>query len=143
MLTKIIAAGGIVFNEKNEILMMYRRGFWDLPKGKLDNEESSESCALREVCEETGIQVSHLSIKNFAGRTFHEYFDKYLHKDVLKETHWYLMVYTGNGKLTPQTEEDIEELRWVSLKNISEYFDKTYKNIVEILQGHLTGFINL
>lgn len=133
MVTKIIAAGGIVFNENNDILLIYRRGFWDLPKGKLDDGESIESCALREVCEETGISFSNLSIKEFAGITNHEYFDKYLQNDVLKETHWFYMQLSGDNALIPQTEEDIEEIRWVALQNLPAYFDKTYKNIVDIL----------
>ena len=133
MVTKIIAAGGIVFNESNDVLLIYRRGFWDLPKGKLDDGESIETCAQREVCEETGISFSNLSIKDFAGITYHEYFDKYLQNDVLKETHWFYMQLSGDNPLIPQTEEDIEEIRWVALQNLPAYFDKTYKNIVDIL----------
>ena len=52
----IIAAGGLVLNEKNELLMIFRRGFWDLPKGKVDEGETLEQCAVREVKEETGLQ---------------------------------------------------------------------------------------
>lgn len=137
MLTKIIAAGGIVINQKDEVLMMFRRGHWDLPKGKLDGGESIETCAVREVCEETGIKEDHVSIVKNAGITYHEYFDKYLKKDVLKETHWYYMQYTGNGDLVPQTEEDIEELKWVTIKEVPQYFNKTYKNIAEILNSFL------
>lgn len=137
MLTKIIAAGGIVINQKDEVLMMFRRGHWDLPKGKLDEGESIETCAVREVCEETGIKEGHVSIVKNAGITYHEYFDKYLKKDVLKETHWYYMQYTGNGELVPQTEEDIEELKWVTIKEVPQYFNKTYKNIAEILNSFI------
>src|ERR1700704_2258892 len=53
--TLVQAAGGLVINEKNEILMIFRRGSWDLPKGKLDNGEKLEECAIREVKEETGL----------------------------------------------------------------------------------------
>jgi 8-oxo-dGTP pyrophosphatase MutT (NUDIX family) len=51
----IKAGGGIVVNEQNEVLLIYRRGKWDLPKGKLDDGETIEECALREVKEETGL----------------------------------------------------------------------------------------
>lgn len=134
MITKIIAAGGIVFNEKNEVLLIFRRGFWDLPKGKLDDGETVENCALREVCEETGVLSSNLSITKFAGITHHQYFDKYLQKEVLKETYWYYMHLSGNNNLKPQTQEDIEEIRWVSAEKIAGYYNNTYRNIVEILQ---------
>lgn len=139
MLTKIIAAGGIVRNTKNEVLMMYRRGHWDLPKGKLDNGENIETCAVREVCEETGIMQRSISLQNSAGITYHEYFDKYLKEDVLKETHWYNMLYTGQGNLVPQTEEDIEELKWVPVNEVPQYFNKTYRNIAEILNKVLSA----
>ena len=56
MKTKIIAAGGLVTNKHNELLMIFRRAKWDLPKGKLDEGESIEACAVREVEEETGIK---------------------------------------------------------------------------------------
>ena len=54
--TIIQAAGGLVLNEKNKLLMIFRRGKWDLPKGKLDKGETLEDCAVREVEEETGLQ---------------------------------------------------------------------------------------
>ena len=47
------AAGGLVFNPKGEILAMQRRGFWDLPKGKMEKGESIQQTAVREVQEET------------------------------------------------------------------------------------------
>ena len=52
----ILAGGGVVTNEHGDLLMIFRRGKWDLPKGKLDKGETIEACALREVTEETGVQ---------------------------------------------------------------------------------------
>jgi 8-oxo-dGTP pyrophosphatase MutT (NUDIX family) len=70
----IIAGGGIVTNELGELLMIFRRGKWDLPKGKLDEGESIEDCAIREVEEETGVKNLKLGAKLLV--TEHEYFDK-------------------------------------------------------------------
>ncbi len=53
--TVIQAGGGLVLNEKNELLMIFRRGKWDLPKGKIDAGETIDMTALREVSEETGL----------------------------------------------------------------------------------------
>ena len=73
MLTPLIAAGGVVVNPNNEILWIFRRGFWDLPKGKLDPNETIEACAIREVMEETGI--SHLVLGKRISTTTHQYYD--------------------------------------------------------------------
>ena len=44
---KIIAGGGIVENEERKILFQFRRGKWDLPKGKLEEGETIENCASK------------------------------------------------------------------------------------------------
>ena len=49
------AGGGLVKNKEGDILLIFRRGKWDLPKGKLDDNETLLECALREVKEETGL----------------------------------------------------------------------------------------
>lgn len=128
---KIIAAGGLILNERKELLMIFRRKKWDLPKGKLDEGESIEECALREVKEETGLQ--NVTIESFLGETFHEYFNKYTNENVIKETHWYKMHATADQPLIPQTEEDIEVIEWVDEKNVTERLDNSYPNIVEII----------
>ena len=128
---RIIAAGGLVTNEKNEVLLIFRRGFWDLPKGKLDNGESIEACALREVQEETGLST--IQLGKFILITLHEYFDTYLKEEVIKESHWYHMKILGDPILIPQTEEDITLIKWVALKELPKYFTKTYPNIIEVI----------
>ena len=129
---KIIAAGGLVENEKGEILMMFRRGFWDLPKGKLDEGESIETCAVREVQEETGLQ--NVQLIYFLCKTYHEYFDKWINEDVIKESWWYLMKSSSLEKLIPQTEEDIEKLIWVDKKEMDKYLGNTYPSIKEVIE---------
>lgn len=131
----IVAGGGIVTNEKDEILMIFRRGVWDLPKGKLDAGETIESCAVREVEEETGAQ--NIKLGKLVGITYHEYFDTWKQRDVSKESHWYAMKVTGDQKLVPQTDEDIEEIQWVAKKDLEKYLANTHKNIVEILTKYL------
>lgn len=128
----IIAAGGLVYNEKDELLMIFRRGKWDLPKGKLDAGESIEDCAVREVMEETGLTT--VIRGNLIGITYHQYFDQWLQEEVIKESHWYRMEAPGNQQLIPQTEEDIEIIKWVSEKELDEYLKNSYDNIVEIVR---------
>lgn len=132
MSIKIIAAGGLVLNDDNQLLMIFRRGKWDLPKGKIDNDETIENCALREVQEETGLQL--VQLKEFLGITFHEYFEPRINSDVLKETHWYKMHAPGIQMLLPQTDEDIEVIEWVDAADVAKKLDNTYPNIMEIVR---------
>lgn len=128
---KIIqAGGGLLLNEHQELLMIFRRGSWDLPKGKLDEGETMEACALREVEEETG--VGHLELGGLVGITRHQYFDPYIKEDVIKETHWYAMNVKGRPALIPQTEEDITDISWVPLQEVSELLKNSFDTIREI-----------
>ena len=133
----IMAGGGLVFNEHDELLMIFRRGLWDLPKGKLDAGETIENCAVREIQEETGLQL--VQLHQLIGVTEHLYFDKYLSKNVIKQSHWYLMTTNSNQVLTPQTEEDITDIKWVAKADLSNYLTKSYPSIVEIINKHLAS----
>jgi 8-oxo-dGTP pyrophosphatase MutT (NUDIX family) len=135
MKRKIIAAGGIVINANNEILMIFRRGKWDLPKGKLDENESIEDCAVREVAEETGLE--NIKLEQYIGKTYHEYFDKWLQEDVVKETCWFKMKVLNSNKLIPQLEEDIEKVEWVGMQDLNMKLQNTYQNIQEIIDKYL------
>lgn len=126
----IRAGGGLLLNENHELLMIFRRGSWDLPKGKLDEGETMEACALREVEEETG--VGNLLLGELLGITRHQYFDPYIQEEVIKETHWYSMNVKGSPALIPQTEEDITDIRWVPLQEVSELLKNSFDTIREI-----------
>ncbi len=130
---KIIAGGGVVVNEKNQVLFIYRRKKWDLPKGKLDPGEDIKACAIREVMEETGIR--NLTIGNLIIVTTHSYEENGL--NMQKETHWFEMKAStvDNPILTPQLEEDIEKIEWVSLENLEEYLSETYRSIQQVLNS--------
>ncbi len=121
----IEAAGGVVFNTKNEMLIIKRLGCYDLPKGKLEKRESAEEGALREVEEECG--VSNLKIREKVEASYHIYSLK--NRLVLKKTHWYLMDYAGNEKLIPQTEEDITEAFWADSTKKDMILSDTYYNL--------------
>lgn len=131
-LKKIIAAGGLVLNEQKEILMIFRRGKWDLPKGKLDEGETIEACAVREVMEETGL--TKIDLGPLLSITYHTYFDTWLKEEVMKETHWYQMYADTNQPLIPQTSEDIEVIEWVSPANMVDKLSNSYDTIVEVVR---------
>lgn len=128
--TIVIAAGGLVLNEKKKILMIFRRGKWDLPKGKLDKGETLEECAVREVEEETGLQqVKLLSPLVITYHTYHEGA-----RFILKESHWYNMKVSGEQKLVPQTEEGIHEIKWVTNKEAQSLFQECYPSVIDVIK---------
>jgi 8-oxo-dGTP pyrophosphatase MutT (NUDIX family) len=127
--TVVLAAGGLVQNEKDELLLIFRRGKWDLPKGKLDKGEKLEDCATREVEEETGLKnISLLSPIKITNHTYHEG-----SKFILKESHWYKMKVAGEQKLIPQTTEDIHEVKWVKISELKQYMDNTFPSVKDVL----------
>ncbi len=125
----IEAAGGKVFNADQHLLAIYRLEKWDLPKGKVEKGESVREAAVREVEEECG--VSNLSIIRELNSTFHTYWMK--GRFMLKRTYWYEMSYSGSEELVPQTEEDIQEVKWLSAYNLEEFKCNTYDSILEVI----------
>jgi 8-oxo-dGTP pyrophosphatase MutT (NUDIX family) len=125
----ITAGGGIILNDNNEVLFIFRRGKWDLPKGKLDEGETIEDCSKREVIEETGLKK--IDMLKEVGKTYHTYHEK--KHFILKTTVWFLMKAPGNQELIPQKEEDIESMQWLGKSEWSAPFANTFPGIRYIL----------
>ena len=121
----VTAAGGLVLNEKDEILFIYRNKRWDLPKGKTEKGESIEDSAIREVEEETGVQD--LEITKFLQKTYHVFKRKGKYK--LKVTHWYEMRTSYDGELKPEQNEGIEKAKWKNFEKSQKALKKSYANI--------------
>jgi len=132
--TLIFAGGGFVQNEKNEVLMMFRRGKWDLPKGKQDKGETFQECAVRETEEETGLKNIML-IKPLI-TTYHTYHEG--SRFILKQTEWFTMKVAGEQKLIPQENEGILKLEWVSKEDLKKYMLNSFPSVEDVLKA---GFI--
>lgn len=128
------AAGGLV--ERNgRYLFIFRRGKWDLPKGKIDKGETPQQAALREVEEETGLRQ--LTIRRALPSTWHLYPSPYKKdngKMILKETYWFLMNSENDQKPVPQTEEDIETIEWIEPGNLNEILPNAWANIESLMR---------
>jgi 8-oxo-dGTP pyrophosphatase MutT (NUDIX family) len=130
----IVAAGGIVKNATGKILCIFRRGFWDLPKGKVEGGEKIEDAALREVKEETGADVVRASHRTIV--TYHCYVLK--GKNCIKETHWYMMEILNSNELKPQKEEDIEQIQWMNQEEFNTLKHQFYPLIASLLTGYFS-----
>jgi len=127
----ISAAGGLVKNNRNEYLVMFRRGRWDLPKGKADSGESPEDTALREVEEECMIEG--IEIRRFLTTTYHIYFLEDV--PVLKETIWYEMIYDGEKSPESPGKEGIEKIIWLPYSQLDKISDNTFPTVLDVLHA--------
>lgn len=131
----IKACGGLVVNNLGEGLFIFKRGMWDLPKGKMDGLETNIETASREVEEETGIQG--LTVLDKICKTKHVFRNK---KNIrcIKKTHWYSMR-ANKQPLIAETEEDIEKAEWRDIQTMHDLAnDKIYENIKIVLRKYLS-----
>lgn len=124
------AGGGLVLNERDEPLFIFRRGKWDLPKGKLDKGEAIEACAIREVKEETGL-IEVVS-EGFLLHTYHTYYEG--SKLCLKETTWFKMRADSSQALIPQEVEQISEIGWMNPDQLADCLKNTFPSVAEVVE---------
>jgi len=124
------AAGGIIVNEHDEVLVIERNGMLDLPKGHIENGELAKEAALREVEEECGLK-SHKIVSSNPKVSYHIY---YLNEImVLKKTFWFSMNSSIKEKLIAQTEEGISEIIWMDKRTIELNKDRFYSSLLDLL----------
>ena len=159
--TIVAAAGGVVKNERGEILFIYRRGKWDLPKGKVEGRATNDEGGIRKdegrgtrdegrkkknekrkASSEWRVSEAIREVKEETGlvevevirklqSTYHIYFEK--GKQVLKETYWFEMVASGGQKLVPQTEEEITEVRWFKTDELDMVLENTFESLKSMI----------
>jgi ADP-ribose pyrophosphatase YjhB (NUDIX family) len=127
----IPASGGLVKNSKAEDLVIFRRGVWDLPKGKAEPGESMEKTALREVEEECHLKK--LKINRFLINTYHIYFIGDM--PVLKKTRWFEMKYEGKEEPRPQKKEEITKTIWLPFNQLNLISGNTFPNVLEVIRA--------
>ena len=125
----IKAGGGLVINPFGKVLLIFRRGVWDLPKGKQDPGETLAETAVREVFEETGL--SDLELLERLDNGYHCYLMS--KQRTLKRTRWYLMQTQSPNQLVLQKEEGIQDAAWFDPKEIPSLQMPMYNNIRDVL----------
>lgn len=128
-LPNVIAGGGKVYNDKGDVLFIYRNDKWDLPKGKIDGKESIEETALREVEEETN--VNGLEIVKPLETTYHIFKRNGKHR--IKITYWFEMKSNYSGTLEPQVDEGITKVAWLNNEEVQKALENSYANIKVLL----------
>ncbi|MEP0367119.1 MAG: NUDIX hydrolase [Cyclobacteriaceae bacterium] len=128
---KVIEAAGGVVDKHNKTLLIYRKGRWDIPKGKIDKGEKKKACAIREVEEETGVKTE---IVSKICTTWHTYVTN--KKYILKKTHWYQMNCLDDSNLAPQAEENIKEAKWMTLTELRAALYDSYRSIRVVIQEY-------
>lgn len=123
------AAGGVVRRKDGRFLAIFRRGKWDLPKGKVEKGEFYKQTALREVKEECGLTELEVGKRLFD--TYHTYSEN--GKNILKRTVWYEMILNGDQEPVPQTEEDITGFMWFDYQSVSEIMKNTYESLKDTI----------
>ena len=128
---KVVKAAGGLVRKKGKFLMIYRLKKWDLPKGKKESKESVEAAAIREIEEECNIKVK-LGVR--VCTTWHTYtMNK---RAMLKKTRWYLMELVDDSKMRPEITEDIEDVRWMSPKEVYHALEHSYKSIRYVFERY-------
>ncbi len=121
---KVVKAAGGLVRKKDKVLMIYRMKKWDLPKGKKESGEKYKETAVREVQEECQVDVT---LGRKICTTWHTYtMNKHA---MLKKTRWYVMDLENDSKMKPSLEEDIEELRWMTQKEVYHALENSYRSI--------------
>jgi 8-oxo-(d)GTP phosphatase len=121
---KIVKAAGGLVKKKDKFLMIYRMKKWDLPKGKKESGEKYKDTALREVVEECNIEVK---LGKKICTTWHTYTMN--RNSMLKKTRWHEMELIDDSRIKPSIEEDIEELRWMTQKEVYHALENSYRSI--------------
>jgi 8-oxo-dGTP pyrophosphatase MutT (NUDIX family) len=134
----IKAGGGLVLNKFGKVLLIYRRGVWDLPKGKQDPGETLAETAVREVMEETGLPD--VEIVEKLGNGYHCYLMS--KQRTLKRTRWYLMKTASPNKLVLQKAEGIQDAAWFDPKEIPTLNIPMYNNIRDVLVRYYHDKLN-
>lgn len=127
------AAGGVVSGPQGRVMMIYRNGVWDLPKGHVEPGETPECAAVREVGEECGIAVG--SAGELITRTYHFYMLD--GQWVMKRCAWYGMKYAGSAPPVPQREEGIRKAEWLGGAKLLKAAAGSYATIRDVLKIYL------
>lgn len=128
---KIVKAGGGIAEKGDKILLINRKGKWDLPKGKLEKREGKKEGALREVEEECNIKAR---LGDKITHTWHSYILN--GKKHLKKTYWYRMECLDDSQMKPQIAEGITDVQWMDEKGTRQAMVNSFRSIRHVIKTY-------
>ena len=137
-----VSAGGVVYRGAGAsveiaIVQVVSEMRWQLPKGIIDEGETSEGAAIREVREEAGVEaelVAPIDTIEYWFTAEHDGERRRYHKFV----HFFLMSYKS-GDVTDHDDE-VAEARWVGISAALEMLDfKSERSMVEKAAAMIAG----
>ncbi|MBI9033738.1 MAG: NUDIX domain-containing protein [Bacteroidales bacterium] len=127
--TIVEASGGLIRNDNQQFLFIYRNERWDLPKGHIDPGESPETTALREIKEETAVEG--LRIIKKLPQTYHMYYLK--NKWIVKRNYWFECHASSSQILIPQEDEGITKVEWLDKDQIKSIREQSWSSLHQII----------
>lgn len=121
------SCGCIIIDNEKVLLIKSKKGHWDFPKGHVEQNETEQETALREVKEETNLNVNITSDKR--------YINYYITDKKIDKTVIYFLAKKINGKEKPQ-EDEVQEVKWCTFNEALDTitFENTkniFKNVIK------------
>ena len=117
------SCGCIIIKEGKVLLVQHNAGHWDFPKGHMEENETEVQTAIREVKEETNLDVLLQENKRYVS----EYYSK---EDTFKQVIFFLA--TCNNKEVKRQEAEIKNIEWLPFEEAIERI--TYENSKKLLK---------
>ena len=128
---KVISSAGGIVRKKDQTLMIYRLGKWDLPKGKIEPGETVAAAAIREVHEECNVEAS---IDDEICTTWYTFSKS--RKMIVKKVTWYSMSCIDDTHKRPQRKEGIQKVAWINSDGLPRALNNTYASVRSIYQRY-------
>ena len=132
----LVSAGGVVYRQGGrgiEVVLCGRRSppLWALPKGTPDPGETREETALREVTEETGLEVE---VETFLGTVKYWFVRSSDKARCHKAVYYYLMAPVGGD--VSRHDDEFDEVGWFAADDALKAM--TYENEAQIVEKSLS-----
>ncbi len=128
------SAGGIVYRKRwkeIQILMLaWKNARWDmeyvLPKWHMEDDETAQETALREISEETWLRNEDLEVIKFMNKISYSFTATYLDGSpmVHKDVYLFLVKYTGKHEPRPRKEERFIGYKWFTPEDLKDVWIK-------------------